>query len=320
MTLANFNSNFNWQYRMLKQAAECCGVVPELGPSPPACLCYDLIGPEQGSAVFSFKTCDGIDGGGTINTFEHMTICALENSIQIISFTVPNKPPSFLARNQICNQSIDLNCTLCYYYLQISDPVCYSFNTYAVDWDLNGYQFFNWNTMMGTVPYGQNSIGTNYGGYAVQFSDPSNFCGPSTYNDFYFWTVANEKFPPPSLIGNDSQGNSVTYDFLGPICNFKCYDGTFTSLFGSQYMIGFISTEVYASDNTLFVDLESPTASNDLSNALAFWYNVNTFSASVTALGGFTYRIQIFVLYSNGATFDICMSDSTIGQLNSVPC
>lgn len=35
MTLANFKSNFNWQYRMLKEAAECCGIVPDLPPAPP---------------------------------------------------------------------------------------------------------------------------------------------------------------------------------------------------------------------------------------------------------------------------------------------
>jgi hypothetical protein len=35
MTLANFKSNFNWQYRMLKEAADCCGIVPDLPPTPP---------------------------------------------------------------------------------------------------------------------------------------------------------------------------------------------------------------------------------------------------------------------------------------------
>ena len=34
MTLANFNSNFNWQLRMLKEAADCCGIVPDLPPAP----------------------------------------------------------------------------------------------------------------------------------------------------------------------------------------------------------------------------------------------------------------------------------------------
>ena len=42
MTLANFNSNFNWQYRMLKEAADCCGIVPDLPPAPPPPIvdCY----------------------------------------------------------------------------------------------------------------------------------------------------------------------------------------------------------------------------------------------------------------------------------------
>lgn len=40
MTLANFNSNFNWQLRALKQAAECCGIVPDNVPPPPVTDCY----------------------------------------------------------------------------------------------------------------------------------------------------------------------------------------------------------------------------------------------------------------------------------------
>lgn len=43
MTLANFKSNFNWQYRMLKDAAECCGIVPDLPPPPPAPSCFNYI-------------------------------------------------------------------------------------------------------------------------------------------------------------------------------------------------------------------------------------------------------------------------------------
>lgn len=35
MTLANFNSNFNWQLRMLKEAADCCGIIPDVPPTPP---------------------------------------------------------------------------------------------------------------------------------------------------------------------------------------------------------------------------------------------------------------------------------------------
>ena len=53
MTLANFNSNFNWQLRALQQAAECCGIVPDLPPGPPPsenCWCgifeYSMYGTE----------------------------------------------------------------------------------------------------------------------------------------------------------------------------------------------------------------------------------------------------------------------------------
>ena len=40
MTLANFNSNFNWQLRMLKEAAECCGIIPDNPPPLPPVDCY----------------------------------------------------------------------------------------------------------------------------------------------------------------------------------------------------------------------------------------------------------------------------------------
>jgi hypothetical protein len=40
MTLANFNSNFNWQLRALKQAAECCGIIPDNVPPLPPVDCY----------------------------------------------------------------------------------------------------------------------------------------------------------------------------------------------------------------------------------------------------------------------------------------
>jgi hypothetical protein len=39
MTLANFNSNFNFQLRALQQAAECCGIVPSI-PVPPEPICF----------------------------------------------------------------------------------------------------------------------------------------------------------------------------------------------------------------------------------------------------------------------------------------
>ena len=38
MTLANFNSNFNWQLRMLKEAADCCGIIPPIPPPVSKCL------------------------------------------------------------------------------------------------------------------------------------------------------------------------------------------------------------------------------------------------------------------------------------------
>lgn len=58
MTLANFNSNFNWQLRMLKEAAECCGIVPDLPPTPPPvgdCYWYGKLHDASCLGFFSFS-------------------------------------------------------------------------------------------------------------------------------------------------------------------------------------------------------------------------------------------------------------------------
>lgn len=53
MTLANFNSNFNWQLRMLKEAADCCGIVPP--PPPPVPKCLWLGNANNGGDTLSFE-------------------------------------------------------------------------------------------------------------------------------------------------------------------------------------------------------------------------------------------------------------------------
>jgi len=64
MTLANFNSNFNWQLRALKQATECCGVVPNLPPTPPPaqnCWCGTFVYTKAGISPVDIKEV-GING------------------------------------------------------------------------------------------------------------------------------------------------------------------------------------------------------------------------------------------------------------------
>ncbi len=62
MTLANFNSNFNFQLRALQQAAECCGIVPSVPVPPvPDCLYYSEFFDSSGgcfsSGFWDFEGC-----------------------------------------------------------------------------------------------------------------------------------------------------------------------------------------------------------------------------------------------------------------------
>lgn len=58
MTLANFNSNFNWQLRALQKAAGCCGIVPNLPPGPPSsekCWCATFTYTKAGVSPLDIK-------------------------------------------------------------------------------------------------------------------------------------------------------------------------------------------------------------------------------------------------------------------------
>lgn len=55
MTLANFNSNFNWQLRMLKEAAECCGIVPVV-PPPRTCCYYAVFTADGKYTIYNPQT------------------------------------------------------------------------------------------------------------------------------------------------------------------------------------------------------------------------------------------------------------------------
>lgn len=58
MTLANFNSNFNWQLRALQQAAECCGIIPDNVPPLPPVDCY-FYGKLHDPSCFNFFSLSG---------------------------------------------------------------------------------------------------------------------------------------------------------------------------------------------------------------------------------------------------------------------
>ena len=245
MTLANFNSNFNFQLRALQQAAECCGIVPDLPPTPP--LVFD-----------------------------------------------------------------------CYFYTFITDPTCTAFNIVAVEWELNSIPFsFGWYNLMIASPYG--TVGNGY-----QYTDPLNGCGAGVFNNssYYMWTVVpSTTLTLPPLVGNDSNGNPVSYPMLGPICDRKCYEGSFRSGLGSTIIYGINTAEVNAGEYSFYVDLSLPSANLDFVNALGQFYPSTPIGVTITENAPGDYTIRIDGLYSLGTQVFLFMDDNiTVGVLDEIPC
>lgn len=245
MTLANFNSNFNFQLRALQQAAECCGIVPDLPPAPP--------------------------------------------------------PPV-----------VD-----CYWFGKLHDGTCTQFNSFPVIWTLNGVEVFSgWNTLMTNPPYG--TVGN-----AVQYTDNLAGCGPSSNSEYYFWTVVpSTTLTLPSLIGNDGNGDPITVDMVGPICDRKCYEGVVSlGKAGSPIVNGINTAEVNATDYSIIVDLLDPNVDINFAVALGQYYPSPPMTVTVTSgplVGDFNIRID--GLYSTSATITVYMDDGNTGTLNLVPC
>ena len=204
----------------------------------------------------------------------------------------------------------------CYFYTFLYDPACFSFNITTTDWVLNGFTFdMGWNNIMVLPPYGTIGNGQAY-------VDPSSGCGAFNYSSYYLWTVVpSTTLTLPPLVGNDSNGNPVSYPMLGPICDRKCYEGSFRSGLGSTIIYGINTAELYATDYSFFVDLSSPTASSDFVNQLGIFYPVTPIGVNIIENAPGDYTIRIDGLYSLGVTVDILMDDGiTVGTLNEIPC
>lgn len=230
---------------MLKEAADCCGIVPDLPPGPP--------------------------------------------------------PP-------VAN---------CYWYTKVHDNSCTFFNPGSATWTLNGIDVISgsWPFIMQNPPYGTQ-------GNAVQYVDPFSGCGSFNPSDFYFWTmVPSTVLTLPDLTGNDYNGNPVSYPMIGPICDRKCYEGSFISVSGSSIVWGFSTAEINASEISLFVDLLSPTVNDDLTGQLRQYYPYPPLSATVNILRPGEYTIRISGVYSLGTEFYVYLDDGvTVGTLNEIPC
>lgn len=319
MTLANFNTNFNWQLRALKQAADCCGIVPYVPPVP-SCYCYTIT-PDTGTETCHvvYTDCAGVSQVVETNTVDPIYICAKEGSVRVVCPTGSTVVTT--GGTVIC--SVDANCVPfvgdCYWYGKLHDPNCFGFGApFGGDWILNGEPLTSgtWPNLMVNPPYG--TVGN-----AMNYTDPLSGCGSFNYSDYYFWTVVpSTVLSLPPLTGTDPNSISpVTVPMFGPICIPKCYEGTFRVGTGSTYLIGFLTAEINAPEYSMFVDLTNFFASGNLTYEIGRYYPSPPLNVTVTIVGPDEYTIRIDGLYSLGNVVYVYMDDFiTVGELFEIPC
>lgn len=308
MTLANFNSNFNWQYRMLKEAADCCAIIPS---SVTPCYCYTI------TAVTGVCSVSYLDSANTPQTVssgvDPVYICAKEGSV--VATCAPGDSVDITGGTVACSNTLQCQPVVdCYWYGTLHDYSCNFFNPNTAVWTLNGVDVFSgWYSLMQNPPYG--TVGN-----ALQYNDPAFGCGPFNQSDYYFWTmVPSNVLSLPDLTGNDSNGNPILVRMSGPICGTKCYEKTFTV--SSTILIGFTTTEINAPEYSLFTDLSSPAASINLTSQLGQYYAWPPLNVTVTEIVPFSeYQITIQGLYSNSNTVLFYFDDTSTVDITEVPC
>lgn len=315
MTLANFNSNFNWQLKVLQQAVDCCGIIPNLPPSTP-CYCYEvtLI---SGTCTVEYIDCAGVFqstpiGGGDPSV---IYVCAQEGTVNAVCLA-PLNSAVVTGGTVVCTDTSDCQPIETYFYAKVHDPYCTGFGSLFATWTLNGLPVdFGWNTLMTAPPYGTT-------GNAVNYPDPLSGCGPGGFNDYYFWTLMPAgTLSLPSLVGNDSNNLPVSYPMLGPISQTKCYIGTITTAPGFSAIIGINTAELNTPDGYFYVDLTSPMAATFLQSVISFFYPAPPMNVTITVEGPNQYTIKIEGIYSLGTYIELYMNDYvTVGTLNEVIC
>ena len=79
----NPRGNFNWQSRILKKKAQCCGQLDEPVPPPPtACYCYTVTS-VVGTCTIDYIDCSGVPQSTVTDKVVPVQICALENSVNV---------------------------------------------------------------------------------------------------------------------------------------------------------------------------------------------------------------------------------------------
>ena len=307
MTLANFNSNFNWQYRMLKEAAECCGIVPDL-PPPTACYCYTITRVE-GSCAVSYKDCAGIDQTVLIERGNDIVyICAQEGSVSPACI-VPGNSVTVTGGTVVCDDTLACQ-PLCFYYIALGDYFNNSFFPIFQNWQLT-------NSLGTYEPYGFPTNWTSITGNQV-FTNNS-YANTAPNSIAWIWAIAPA--PPEILTGVDALGNDISYLLSwNGICAAPACFYTEVDITGSP-LVNEIQTAASTSFQQGFqgIDLTDPlTSTSSLTSMIQLFYGPAT-SIIVTDLGGNLRGITINNLYSN-TTVNITLQDFTFWSFTEIPC
>lgn len=308
MTLANFNSNFNWQLRALQQAAGCCGIVPNL-PPPTPCYCYEITS-ITGTCTIEYIDCDGNPQTTITDKNYPVNVCAKENTVNLICLA-PFNSATVGGGTVICTNTVECQ-PLCYYYIYLPDTSNGGFIPVVQEPTLTNssgtfypYSSPDWSTMMVTPPYSGNFEFTN-----DIFYTASN-------NVAWFWTISPGS--PETFTYVDAYGNDYGPQlWSNPICAPSCFSGTIEVLSTSSiYYVQFNQAGVFTQGWQFDI--------TDV-NFLAFFIQVlqefygPLASATIINLGNNFYQLDVFNIYTELTEIYVTLQDNVTYSLYNIPC
>lgn len=269
------------------------------------CACYTIFG-VAGSCFIEFTDCNGDPYGFYSEKNKYQYFCAKKGTVNASCVNSPFNPPvneiEVTGGEYSCDNTETGYCDRCYYYLQINDNTCSQFNTGLSEWTLNGYSEPNWSSLMTTNPFSGNAVRfTQYGEDAP--------CDGSENNSYYLWTLSYGYNPPVELIGVNSSGYPVNYEFTKSACITRCFKAEDIFL-NSPNLVAFVIDEVSA---TININLLSPTISNDITNELGQYLPpfeitlVGNFGSFYSLLLSFVYTSSMSIKFYNdlGEEFEL---------------
>ena len=311
MTLANFNSNFNWQLRALQQAAGCCGIVPNL-PPPTPCYCYEITS-ITGTCTIEYIDCDGNPQTTITDKTYPVHVCAQENTVNLICLA-PLNAATVSGGTVICTNTVECQ-PLCYYYIALGDVANSGFNpifqepvAVITSGTFNSYTFPNWSNMM-------TSYYPTSGGFAFT-TDPFSYTSPNSLA--FFWTLTQgtpEEFNYTDSFSNDNG----LIPWSTKVCAPACFRGEIDTN-GSAFTQSIQVVGAFAFVQGWVVDLTDVVGTSAYLTALLQQYFGPAASASIQDLGGGIYQLDILNIYTDLSDLYVTMQDTSFWILFKTPC